>query len=124
MIIRTIDGDKLFTETKQMPAGDITIVASWTSNATVGWVAGGTTPTAVQTCSDIDDVDNVRCDTTCTWVPDGEVYFSTENETTYPLCSGGASRIYCTREIGDLFWTCDTETGSITYTNCETCEVV
>lgn len=115
-------GTQVTSGTTVNTANNHTLYAQWTPNVTVGWVAGGTAPTTYRTCADIDDVNNVRCDVTCSWEYYDGPFLSMTDDSTNPQCSGGATRTVCTKS-GGKFWQCYVEEGKITYTNCETCEV-
>jgi len=90
-----------------------------------GWVAGGSSLTPSQLCSTASHVGNVRGElVSCSWeIYDGP-YLSTIDDSTYPQCSGGETRISCTKEPSDMFWTCYMEEGKNTYGNFETCQLV
>ena len=91
-----------------------------------GWVSGGTSSEASSTpddCVNSGDVGNVRLSSAgCEWVT-YDTYQTQDNDSSYPSCSEGATRVQCTYYEYFNQWSCSMQEGN-EYEEYETCEVV
>jgi hypothetical protein len=104
-------------------------VAQGFNSTPVGWVAGGTEPTAEQTCNSLDDLDNVRCATktqvSCQWVIVSS-FVSATNQSTSATCQEDATRIICAPDFDTGQWICYNQEADVEYeySDCEVCSIV
>jgi hypothetical protein len=92
---------------------------------TVQWVSGGTEPIGTNNCTTLAHVGNVKCGETCAFVTQS-TFTSANDQTSSPLpsCGEDVMRTICQFNFDTGEYDCIVQKGTITYVNCEVCELV